>query len=171
MISHKLNFNGETECRDKIYQTRGDVANNIYIEQRPKYLGFISKKSATYPGLIRFAVLILCTGVVCCLPLKEHNQPVPVSIDMFQRERVTIYIISDCFNPFMPNGLFYLSSLDRSVSSKRGVCLVFIMVYRTSCNLCSVDPNRTPRSAASDLGLHCLPMSLLLDARLKWVSL
>ena len=26
------------------------------------------------------------------------------------------------------------------------------------------------RSAASDLGLHCLPMSLLWDARLKWVN-
>ena len=25
----------------------------------------------------------------------------------------------------------------------------------------SVDPDQTPRSAASDLGLHCLPMSLL----------
>ena len=27
-----------------------------------------------------------------------------------------------------------------------------------------------PCSAASDLGLHCLPMSLLWDARLKWVN-
>ena len=28
-------------------------------------------------------------------------------------------------------------------------------------NANSVDPDQTPRSAASDLGLHCLPMSLL----------
>ena len=28
-----------------------------------------------------------------------------------------------------------------------------------------------PRSADSDLGLHCLPMPLLWDARLKWVIL
>ena len=34
----------------------------------------------------------------------------------------------------------------------------------------SVDPDQTPRSAASDLGLHCLPMSLLWDTRLKWVK-
>ena len=27
-----------------------------------------------------------------------------------------------------------------------------------------------PYSAASDLGLHCLPMSLLWDTRLKWVN-
>ena len=32
----------------------------------------------------------------------------------------------------------------------------------------SVDPDQTPRSAASELGLHYLPMTLLGDARLKW---
>ena len=35
----------------------------------------------------------------------------------------------------------------------------------------SVDPDQTPRSAASDLGLHCLPLSLLWDATLKWVNI
>ena len=34
----------------------------------------------------------------------------------------------------------------------------------------SVDPDQTPHSAASDLGLHCLPMSPLWDARHKWVK-
>ena len=34
----------------------------------------------------------------------------------------------------------------------------------------SVDPDQMPHSAASDLGLHCLPMSLLWDARHKWVN-
>ena len=34
----------------------------------------------------------------------------------------------------------------------------------------SVDTDQTPPSAASDLRLHCLPMSLLLDVRLKWVN-
>ena len=34
----------------------------------------------------------------------------------------------------------------------------------------SVDPDQTPRSAASDLGLHCLPMSQKRDARLIWVN-
>ena len=37
-------------------------------------------------------------------------------------------------------------------------------------NAISVDPDQTPRSALSDLGLHCLPMSNLLDARHKWVK-
>ena len=36
-------------------------------------------------------------------------------------------------------------------------------------NANSVDPDQTPRSAASDLGLHGLPMSLLRDAGFKWV--
>ena len=35
-------------------------------------------------------------------------------------------------------------------------------------NANSVDPDQTPRYAASDLGLHCLLMSLLWDAGLKW---
>ena len=35
----------------------------------------------------------------------------------------------------------------------------------------SEDPNQTPCSAASDLGLHCLPMSQKWDARLILVKL
>ena len=37
-------------------------------------------------------------------------------------------------------------------------------------NANSIDPDQTPRSAASDLGLHCLPMSHLWDVRHKWVN-
>ena len=37
-------------------------------------------------------------------------------------------------------------------------------------NANSVDPDQTPRSAASDLGLHCLPITLLPDSRLEWVN-
>ena len=71
-------------------------------------------------------------------------------------------------NPFIPNGLF---SLDRSIPYKKGAWLVFIIscfVEISVLNGNSVDPDQTPRSAASDLDLHCLPMSLLWDARLKW---
>ena len=35
-------------------------------------------------------------------------------------------------------------------------------------NAKSVDSDQTPRSAASDLGLHYLPISRLGDARHKW---
>ena len=34
----------------------------------------------------------------------------------------------------------------------------------------SEDPDQTPRSAASDLGLHCLPVTLLGFSRLQWVK-
>ena len=34
----------------------------------------------------------------------------------------------------------------------------------------SGDPDQTPRSAASDLGLHCLPVTLLGVSRLQWVK-
>ena len=37
-------------------------------------------------------------------------------------------------------------------------------------NAKSEDPDQTPCSAAFDLGLHCLPMSILWDARHKWVE-
>ena len=32
----------------------------------------------------------------------------------------------------------------------------------------SGDTDQTPRSAASDLGLHCLPITLLWVSRLQW---
>ena len=34
----------------------------------------------------------------------------------------------------------------------------------------SIGPDQTPRSAASDLDLYCLPMSISCDARRKWVK-
>ena len=33
------------------------------------------------------------------------------------------------------------------------------------------DPDQMPHSAASDLGLHCLPITLLGVSRLQWVKL
>ena len=37
-------------------------------------------------------------------------------------------------------------------------------------NVNSVDPDQPPRVAVSNLGLHCLPMSLIWDTRHKWVK-
>ena len=34
----------------------------------------------------------------------------------------------------------------------------------------SGDPDQMPHSAASDLGLHCLPVTLLEVSRLQWVK-
>ena len=76
-------------------------------------------------------------------------------------------------NPFLPSGLFYLNSFDQSISGLRGVWSVFItpcFIKMPVINANSVDPDQTPRSTTSDLGLHCLPMSHLWDARHKWVK-
>ena len=70
----------------------------------------------------------------------------------------------------MPSRLFYFSALDESISIIRDVYLVFLsscFIYIPVLNANSVDLDNTLRSAASDLDLHCLPISHLLDARLK----
>ena len=35
----------------------------------------------------------------------------------------------------------------------------------------SEDPDQTPHCAASEMGLHCLPITLLRVSRLQWVKL
>ena len=72
----------------------------------------------------------------------------------------------------MPSGLFYLNSLDRSIPYIKGAWFLSLscFVKNSELNANSVDPDQTPRSAASDLGLHRLPMSFLWGARLKWVK-
>ena len=76
------------------------------------------------------------------------------------------------FNPFMPSELFHLNSVDRSISSRRGVQLVFnIRIFYRDCllNANSVDSDQTLKNAVSNLGLHCLSVSCLWDARHKWL--
>ena len=76
-------------------------------------------------------------------------------------------------NQFMSSGLFYLNSLDQPISSLKDVwsAFIIIMFYKMLVfNANSVATDHTPRSVASDLGLQCLPMSNLWDARYKWVK-
>ena len=54
----------------------------------------------------------------------------------------------------MPSGI-----LDKSIYNLKGVCFVFSLEIPV-LNANSKDPDQTPRFAASELGLHCLPMSL-----------
>ena len=75
----------------------------------------------------------------------------------------------------MPSGLFYLNSLDKSIIYIRvsGYFLLLLLpcfVVISIFNANSVDPDQTPQYAASDLGLRCLPVSLLWDTRHKWVN-
>ena len=56
-------------------------------------------------------------------------------------------------NPLMPNGLFYRYPSDRYISYIKSVWLVNIITM--------FDRNSGIIAVASDLGLHCLLMSLL----------
>ena len=56
----------------------------------------------------------------------------------------------------------------QGVSGKFLLLSYFIEISKLDAN--SVDPDQTPHSAASEQGLHCLPMSLLGDTRHKWVN-
>ena len=62
-----------------------------------------------------------------------------------------------------------------SISYVWSVWLVFIitifLVEISEFIANSVDPDQTLHTVASDLGLHCLPMSLLWDAWHKWVKI
>ena len=71
-------------------------------------------------------------------------------------------------NPFMPNGPFYFNALDRSISKRKGLWSGFFFILPRFIemhvfNANSVDHDQTPHIAASDLGLHCLPVALLWD--------
>ena len=75
------------------------------------------------------------------------------------------------FNPFIQSGLFYLTFLERPISYKRSVWLVFIITMFVEISILNanrVDPDQTS-SAASKLALHCLECPLR-DARLKWAK-
>ena len=49
----------------------------------------------------------------------------------------------------------------------KGVLIITWFTEIPALNANNVDPDQTPQNAASDLGLHCLPMSLSWDARHK----
>ena len=80
-----------------------------------------------------------------------------------------------CYYPFMPSGSSYHNSLDRCIYNRRSVWLVFFLLF--SCfiegpvlNANSVAPDQSSPSVASALGLYCLPMSLLWNAKHIWVN-
>ena len=104
------------------------------------------------------------------LPQSRH----PVR-QLFTCQNIAMTFIEPSFtNPFMPSGLFYHNTLDQYISKKIGVWVFLLLPCFIKKNPVlngnSADPDQTPRSAASDLGLHCLRISLLWDARRKLVK-
>ena len=66
------------------------------------------------------------------------------------------------FNPFKPNGIFHSCQLEQFITVLRVVEWYFSFLFNSLYNSLKVnsrDPDQTPRSAASDLGMHCLPVS------------
>ena len=73
------------------------------------------------------------------------------------------------FNPYLTNGFSRHYQLGESTFSFRGVrCDFYVLSYFSMKFLCAnrVAPDGTSRSAASHLGLICLPMSHKKDTRL-----
>ena len=71
----------------------------------------------------------------------------------------------------MINGVFYIMLLT-GLCPIEGVSAYFFLYPHVSnkmhvFNVSSVSPDKTLRPVVSDLGSHCLPLSLLLDARYK----
>ena len=75
-------------------------------------------------------------------------------------------------NPFIPYEIFYLRSLDGSFFKYKGCQVTFLLTQYfleiPVVNAKQCRPWSDATFAASDLGLHCLPMSILWDARHKW---
>ena len=57
------------------------------------------------------------------------------TVHFLSGDKSVIVASSQHMNPFMPCGLFYLNCLDWSISSRRDVWLVFILIifYRNTC--------------------------------------
>ena len=71
------------------------------------------------------------------------------------------------FNPLYIGGLFHCYMLDESTCHFRDAdsILMFLFYFLWKILLAnSVDPDQMPHYVASDLGLHCFPLTVL------WVS-
>ena len=78
-----------------------------------------------------------------------------------------------CINPYLPSGDVHPYQLDKSISNFRSVWCTFSFLFYFELKFLlanSEHPYQTRHSAASDLGLHCLPMSQKWDVRLIWVK-
>ena len=65
-------------------------------------------------------------------------------------------------NPQLPSGPVHPYQLEESISNFRGVWHTFSFLFYFEWIFLlanNADPDQTPQNAASDLGLHCLPMS------------
>ena len=72
-------------------------------------------------------------------------------------------------NPYMTNGLAHRYHLGESAVVFKGIRDDFVSLFHFSMKVLQANriaPDGTPHSAASHLGLYCLPMTHIKDARL-----
>ena len=84
-----------------------------------------------------------------------------------------VHFMRTAFKPFIPNGISHSYQLEQSISVLRDVRWYFSFLFKFQKKIKqanSGDPDQTPHSVASDLGLHCLPMSHKKDALHIWVK-
>ena len=117
-----------------------------------------------------------------CRPIPENVRPLTECLASLKRDlgkecrhrlQHLIRVCSVCINPHLPNGLSHSYQLDKSIFHLRSVWCPFPFLSYFFIEIPmknNVDPDQTPCSAASDLGLHCLPMSQKWDARFIWVN-
>ena len=111
--------------------------------------------------------VLTCTLNLCLYELKYSKLP------NFSNENFQFYNLRKIcilYNPYLTNGFSHFYHLGESTLIFRGIrsdfhflnkCLMKILLANR------IAPDGTPRSAASHLGLFCLPMSHKRDARLK----
>ena len=162
-------WSGTNEYQQSMFLSRTKT-NNVYPYKPQFYCAKVGFKG----GQLYIGMFSWCLAI--------QNEPSENS-DQTARMRSIIRIywahmskscsLTDLFNPVMPSGLFYRNSLDRPISNIRGIWLVVIitMFYRNSCiwyKQC------IPWSDAAFCGVWSgsirFPMSLLWDARHKWVK-
>ena len=123
--------------------------------------------------LLTFASLTLAPisplSVICFFTAKEED----ISFYNMLREIIAIFILSCMLHLLKREGFAGIYIL-RHVTLGRTQCLsvcaqcssFVVYLHLSSCQSLHV----MPRTAASDLGLHCLPMSREKDAMLIWVK-
>ena len=122
--------------------------------------------------MTRFFIALLFVGCNVCiiyrsmfsLPLGVIGRQCSVSVP----RPVHLFLLSLTHWYRLDSSISIRSVPNRKVSNLFSLLLYFIKIPLFNAN--RVDPDQTPRSAASDLGLYCSPMSLLWNTRHKWVN-
>ena len=80
----------------------------------------------------------------------------------------TVSILTHCIQTRLSHTTYWKSPISILGMSCYEICIFLEKMAKPFAN--RGDPDQTPHSAASDVGLHCLPITLLRVSRLQWVK-